>query len=70
MARVDLKLTATRDDHRLTWSELAEFVREHDTHVDPGAWIKVQTSIRGHARSVEIVPDPDRQDSPRGGPAS
>lgn len=71
MARVDLKLTATRMDHRLTWSELAEFVRDHDDRVDPGAWLKVTTTgFRSHVRSIEIVPDPDRQgqDSPGGGP--
>lgn len=64
MARVDLKLTATRTDHRLTWSELAEFVRDHDSGIDPGAWLKVTTvGLRSHARSIEIVPDPDRPDT-------
>jgi hypothetical protein len=60
VARVDLKLTATRTDHRLTWSELAEFVRDHDAEVDPGAWLKVQINMRGHVR-LEVVPDPDRE---------
>jgi hypothetical protein len=67
MARVDHELTATRVDHKLTWSELVEFVRAYEGAIDPGAWIKVQTSVRGYARSVKIVPDPDRQD-PGGGP--
>lgn len=69
MARVERRLVASRLDHKLTLTELAEFVREAEAAgVDPGSWLKVATTLKGYARAVAIVPDPDRLDSPRGGP--
>lgn len=71
MARIDHRLVATRVDHKLTLTELAEFIREAEiSGLDPGSWIKTQTTMRGYARTVEIVPDPSRQDSSGGGPTS
>lgn len=65
--RVDRKLVASRLDHRLTLTELAEFIRQAEAEgADPGSWIKTQNTLRGHVRTVEIVPDPTRQENTGG----
>lgn len=59
--RVERRLVATRLDHRLTLTELAEFIRDAEAAgTDPASWIKTQNSVRGYVRTVEIVPDPTR----------
>jgi hypothetical protein len=67
--RIERRLVATRVDHKLTLTELAEFIRECEAAgLDPGSWVKVQSTVRGYARTVEIVPDPSRGElGPPGG---
>lgn len=74
MGRVERKLVATRVDHRLTFTEVIEFLRDGEAAgVDPGSWLKIASTLKGYAREITIVPDPDRQqeqDSPGGGTES